>query len=253
MEKKPDPSKLPGLLKACDIVEYNGYRNQICKMDPHQAKELIKGSLAKILIRYGQKSDFDPILVKELMDDILERWSHLGVDELKHAFQLWSAGEIGDRNAEMYGVFNATVLNRVLAAYEKHRAEVINRELQKQRDMEFEKNEEQKRAEYQASLDAMTDDDIRAEVEKCSTYDQIPEWVLIQVSKRKLIRIDLETQAEYRERAREMAAIQLKNEYEDARVLGMRTVARSFESELEAKLSSREDWIYKRLITFENL
>ena len=147
---------------------------------------------------YGGAKKLDGQTVKHITKSIIKNFGSLGVGEIEPAFNLWSLGKFGEINAEIYGELTVLNVNRILSAYLQYRKDIITELQREERAAEFEAKQEEQNKAGQNEIDEMTDDEIRAEVEKCNGWDEIPIWIVRQVIKRKLIKLNDDQKQEYK-------------------------------------------------------
>lgn len=190
-----------------------------------------------------------------MIDDIKKHWSHYGIEEIEFAFELWSLGKIGDRSTELYGgEFNCLILNRVLSAYEVYRRNELNDYLSDVRDAEFKREQKIKMDEAKNNLNKITDAEIRAEVEKYTSYDQIPKWLVDVVVNRKLIKITDEEKAVYLEKGKRLTELEMEREMEEIKSRkGSVILIRDEINKINITKIGRELLTISRLIIFDKL
>ena len=179
----------------------SGYRDQIRKLESKEQMALALVTISKMMAKYSKTSD--TFLAKELSKDIVKYWSHLGINEIPYAFELWSLGKIGDKSSELYGDMNGLVLNRVLKCYEEFRKKELNIYLGQERDRQFQAAEIHRRENGLKKIQSMTLIDLQTEVEKCSNWQEIPMWVVSQVTSRGVIKLTDEEKKSYLAKAKE--------------------------------------------------
>lgn len=102
-----------------------GYHDQLRRMeDP--AKSLAQ-QLPFIAQEYGARTAIPYHIQAECVRLVLEKFGHIGLNEIREAYRLYAAGEIRVKGGEMYGgEFNAAQLGKVLSAYNEHRKGIIS-------------------------------------------------------------------------------------------------------------------------------
>lgn len=98
-----------------------------------KAKTMILAAVVKISKSYGArnkgatKEDLQDLkdMLKECVEITLQKFSHLGIDEIQEAYRQHAAEETKAKSAEMYyGELNVTNYTRVLSAYNQKRMKV---------------------------------------------------------------------------------------------------------------------------------
>lgn len=98
-----------------------------------RAKTMILAAVVKVSKTYGarnkgnSKEDLQDLkdMLKECVEITLQKFSHLGIDEIQEAYRQHAAEETKAKGAEMYyGELNVTNYTRVLSAYNQKRMKV---------------------------------------------------------------------------------------------------------------------------------
>ena len=90
------------------------------------AKSLAQ-QLPFIAQEYGARTAIPYHIQAECVRLVLEKFGHIGLNEIREAYRLYAAGEIRIKGGEMYGgEFNAAQLGKVLSAYNEHRKGIIS-------------------------------------------------------------------------------------------------------------------------------
>lgn len=98
-----------------------------------RAKTMILAAVVKVSKTYGAKNkgnskeDLQDLkdMLKECVEITLQKFSHLGIDEIQEAYRQHAAEETKAKGAEMYyGELNVTNYTRVLSAYNQKRMKV---------------------------------------------------------------------------------------------------------------------------------
>lgn len=120
--------------KLTDIVQSamgfgdNGPQNIRAMVVANEATALVKLSaeLEFAATSYCGAAKTDMSIFDECMDFTVRRFGHLACDEIREAFRLAAAGELGDVNMQSYyGLFTVTMLGAVLNAYDEYRNRIV--------------------------------------------------------------------------------------------------------------------------------
>ncbi len=80
-----------------------------------------------IRVYCGATADINEEVIEESVDFCLKRFAHLGVDEIREAFSMAAAGELGEIDLAAYhGRFTIKILGEVLRSYSSFREKVVN-------------------------------------------------------------------------------------------------------------------------------
>lgn len=104
----------------------NGYENQIRALDTEQAGFEITALIPQVAKEYGARNSIDENVYAECLELIYEKFSHLGVGEIRQAFRELHSGTFTAQGAESYGgEFTAAQLAKTLAAYNQYRKKIL--------------------------------------------------------------------------------------------------------------------------------
>lgn len=68
----------------------------------------------------------DDMVFDECVEFVIERFGGLHIDEIRHAFRLAAAGELGEVKLDAYfGTFTVVMLGKVLIAYDEYRKKIV--------------------------------------------------------------------------------------------------------------------------------
>lgn len=120
--------------KLTDIVQSamgfgdNGPQNIRAMVVANEATALVQLSaeLEFAATSYCGAAKTDVSTFDECMDFTVRRFGHLASTEIREAFRLAAAGELGDVNLQSYyGLFTVTMLGAVLHAYDEYRNRIV--------------------------------------------------------------------------------------------------------------------------------
>ena len=113
----------------CDVVA-QGYHFPIRKMEQETAQKALLALLPRLSEQFGGRHHIKEEVLAACVQIILKKFSHLGLKELPQAYEMYYAGELEVKGAEMYGgIFNAANMMKILAAYSRHRQKLIGQYL----------------------------------------------------------------------------------------------------------------------------
>lgn len=104
---------------------------------PQNIRAMVVANEATALVQLSAELEFaatsycgaaktDVSTFDECMDFTVRRFGHLACDEIREAFRLAAAGELGDVNMQSYyGLFTVTMLGAVLHAYDEYRNRIV--------------------------------------------------------------------------------------------------------------------------------
>ena len=105
----------------CEEVA-TGCANPIRKLDQKIAEKALLALLPQLSGLFGARVRIERNILARCVKIVLKRFAHLGLNELRQAYEMYYAGELAAPGAEMYGgIFNAGNMSKILAAYSDHR------------------------------------------------------------------------------------------------------------------------------------
>lgn len=138
-------------------------RRQVAQQGP-LAMACLGDELAYCAQHYSGAHDVPDELMDEALEFVSTRFGGIGVDEIREAFRLAAAGDLGELNMKAYyGQFTIVILGTVLHAYLEYRCRVVQALSRKEREMQIQIAEERARdywttpeglSEQQAWIDA---------------------------------------------------------------------------------------------------
>ena len=116
-----------GSAAFCEEVA-TGHNNTIRKMDQEIAENALLSLLPQLSSLFGGRIRIEENVLVGCVKIVLNRFAHLGLNELRQAYEMYYAGELAAPGAEMYaGIFNAGNMTKILAAYSDHRRQLIGK------------------------------------------------------------------------------------------------------------------------------
>lgn len=110
----------------------NVMRGYNCKMRDMNQEQIERAAfqigaiLPKLAKKYGANAHIGFEILEGCQELILNQFLELSVEEIETAYELWSAGKLEVKNADMYhGIFNVSQLGKILSAYSKRRKKII--------------------------------------------------------------------------------------------------------------------------------
>lgn len=194
--------------------------------------------------------EINPIVYEECAELILEKFSQLGIEEIKEAYRMWAAGELGEvKGAEMYGgVFNAAQMGKILARYLNRRKEVVGRYLT----LKYDKTKEKMKAQKQAEQKAKYEEGFTGLLASWSgeSWQDVPYHWFDTAKKRNMIHYAPGEKRQIWEKAQKAAKMEITTEQQEEENLYRKA---SLMKNLECNLEDRAIVIARKMTVFEKL
>lgn len=228
-----------------------GYAAQLRHMPEH--RPLILLELPQIVRDYGAREVIHQSIYEEAAKLILEKFSFLGLNEIREAYRLWAAGVTDPKGAEMYGgTFNAGQLGRVLGAYCEHRKAVIGVYLREVAAAKEQAEDKARREKMQAQFEENFPRRIAEARQTMTDWREVPGFWYQAALDRGLFTITRAEALEILEEARELARLEVENEAEDLETSRRKLLLAVLESaddmEAKAKAIARKITVFRKLI-----
>jgi hypothetical protein len=207
------------------------------------------GMIKEVAKSYGSRTVTPENVIVECINIFLDKFSHLGLEEIKEAYRLWSIGQLNIKgSAEMYGgEFNAAQFGKIMAAYVEYRMTILGAYLNAR---EIEKREKEK-AEVMERRKERNLETFRYDFDTADfkDYTEVPGWWFDVARKQGLIKIDKKTALEIFEKAQRIAAIQLEKENGEETNIFKKVMGEA----LEQKKQARAKVIAGQIAVFEHI
>lgn len=205
-------SQSTGLSKSLVEAAIKGWGFPIRKMDSISADLQTLNLITEVALNYGSRVQAPPMVYKECLEVMQQKFSHLGVDEIREAYRANAAGELETKGkGEMYGgEFNAANFTAVMAAYSEKRRKVIAEYTNALHEAQQAEIEAQIKEKLAAQFEIELPGKLNELAEKAEDWQGCPEYLYHSCEKRGMI--DL-TPAEKREifaRAFDIAKVQMQ-------------------------------------------
>lgn len=237
-----------GLMAKTIETVLAGRQNPVRTQD--DAARLLFQQLPIIAQEYGARQKLAGHVLKECVSLVLEKFKTIGINEIREAYRLKSAGHLQAPGSEMWGgEFNADQIGKVLTAYVDHRRRIIDAYLKEVEAQKERERSEYRRREFDKKFPNMIE---KARKEKTDWRD-IPEYWYVAAMKRGMIEFeDGEAQLIFEE-AKELAKMEYSEEYENAspiKKIKLQAAALGHGDDLEfrAKLYARKISVFRKLI-----
>jgi hypothetical protein len=187
-------------------------------MDALSADLQTSNVITEVSLKYGSRVEAPKMIYQECLDIMQQKFSHLGVDEIREAYRANAAGELETNGkGEMYGgEFNAANFTAVMAAYSEKRRKVIaaytnelHEATQKARD---DSRKEKQRREFEENFQGI----LKGIAEKAEDWRGCPEYLFHSCEKRGLINLTAQEKREIFARATDIVKVQAQLKAETA-------------------------------------
>jgi hypothetical protein len=168
----------------------SGYHNKVKDLPENIQVGWTSGMIKEVAKSYGSRTVTPENVIVECINIFLDKFSHLGLEEIKEAYRLWSIGQLNIKgSAEMYGgEFNAAQFGKIMAAYVEYRMTILGAYLNAR---EIEKREKEK-AEVMERRKERNLETFRYDFDTADfkDYTEVPGWWFDVARKQGLIKID---------------------------------------------------------------
>lgn len=139
------PECSPRTAKAVQQGLRLSIRRQVAQQGP-LAMTCLGDELAYCAQHYSGAHDVPDELMDEALEFVSTRFGGIGVDEIREAFRLAAAGDLGELNMKAYyGHFTIVILGTVLHAYLDYRSRVVQALARKEREQQIEEAQQRAR------------------------------------------------------------------------------------------------------------
>lgn len=119
------------------VLEQVRIRAMLVENEAH-AIVLLAAELQVCAKQYTGCVKTDDMVFDECVEFVIERFGGLHIDEIRHAFRLAAAGELGEVSLDAYfGTFTVAMLGKVLIAYEEYRKKIVKAVMEAERKAAF--------------------------------------------------------------------------------------------------------------------
>lgn len=157
---------------------------QIRRTQPESTIELNK-ELKLLTSEYGTRQAIPEHVMEEAVRFVLEKFSQLGVKEIRAAYRAWASDQIEVENAEIYGgVFNIRQLGSVLSGWVVYRNRIIAAyERQKSND-EIERKAAERAEKWKTDFEVNFPLEIEALKKTAESWKDVPAYFYDAIQKR---------------------------------------------------------------------
>lgn len=196
-------SQNTGCSKSLVEAAIKGWGFPIRKMDEASADFQTHNLIAEVALNYGSRVEAPPMIYRECLTVMQQKFSHLGADEIREAYRANAAGELDTKGkGEMYGgEFNAANFTAVMAAYSEKRRKVIaaytNALHEASEKAKSEARKEKQRREFEENFESI----LKRLAEKAESWMDCPAHLFFSCEEKKMINLTVAEKKEIFERA----------------------------------------------------
>lgn len=192
-----------GLTRASTEAIIKGWESPIRKMDSLSANLQVLTAVTRVSLDYGMRAEVPDRIYKECVSIVMEKFAHIGVDEIREAYRANAAGELDTKGkGEMYGgEFNAANFTAIIAAYCEKRRKVVAAYTNALHDAKEQAAAKEKRERLEREFEENFNDLLKQVAEKAEGWPDCPEYLYHSCEKRGLIELSVEEKKEIHGRA----------------------------------------------------
>lgn len=174
-------------------------------MDSLSAQLQVLTAVTRASLDYGMRSEVPDRIYKECVTVMLEKFSYIGVDEIREAYRANAAGELETKGkGEMWGgEFNCANFTAIIAAYCEKRRKVVAAYTNALHEAKEQAVAEAKRERLEREFEQGFEDLLRQVAEKAEGWPDCPEYLYHSCEKRGKIILTLEEKRDLLSRAKE--------------------------------------------------
>ena len=194
-----------GLTRASTEAIIKGWGSPIRKMDSLSAQLQVLTAVTRASLDYGMRSEVPDRIYKECVTVVLEKFAHIGVEEIREAYRANAAGELDTKGkGEMWGgEFNCANFTAIIAAYCEKRRKVVAAYTNALHEAKEQARAEAKREKWRLEFEQNFDDLLRQVAEKAEGWPDCPEYLYHSCEKRGKIDLSVEEKRDLLSRAKE--------------------------------------------------
>jgi len=186
-----------------------GYNCKMRDMNPEQLERAafqIGAILPKLAKKYGANAHIGFEILEGCQELILNQFLELSVEEIETAYELWSAGKLEVKNADMYhGIFNVSQLGKILSAYSKRRKKIIATLIHEQGENKIRAERAAKNQKLKETFEVEFLNNFEKKRESIKEWKDVPSWWWGTMKKRKWIPFTRDEALEAYDEAGELA------------------------------------------------
>lgn len=228
-----------------------GYQNKIMHMNGHEATKALLIEIRSISKQYGGRVEADTTVITECLRMVMDKFSLLGINEIREAYRAYAAGEFQVEGAEMYGgVFNVANFSKVLSGWKNYRAKALAELLDIQEKERMERLEKKKREKAMADFDRQFPSLLEKGREEFESWQDVPVHWYDTAKRLKMLNVDIEEAMPIYEEAKKIVAAEQEHERGKMAMMSIseRLLHRSFNNEQRAKNVARKITVFRKLI-----
>lgn len=187
-----------------------GWGFPIRKMDSLSADLQTSNVITEVSLKYGTRVEVPKMIYQECLDIMQQKFSHLGVDEIREAYRANAAGELQTGGkGEMYGgEFNAANFTAIMAAYSEKRKKVIAAYTNALHEASEKEKSEARREKQRLEFEENFQNILKRLSEKAEDWQGCPEYLYHSCEKRGLINLTPDEKREIFKRAVDISKVQ---------------------------------------------
>lgn len=168
-------------------------------------------TLSALFELYGNRNAINETVLDYAVKSIMQDFSHISIEEIPEAFNLWSKNIIG--GSEPYGgEFNLLVINRILSDYDKYRKTQRSELFDKIKTEREKRENEEKEMRDKNKFYSNIEEEIKQPIRKAKKWQEIPGWIFKSAEKRGFIKLTISEKNEILIRAIEEEYRELREE-----------------------------------------
>lgn len=220
-------------------------------MNGHEATKALLVEIRQISRQYGGRVEADTTVITECLRMVMEKFSLLGINEIREAYRAYAAGEFQVEGAEMYGgVFNVANFSKVISGWKTYRAKALAELLDIQEKERLERLEKKKREKAMAEFDRQFPSLLEKAKNDFESWQDVPVHWYDTARRLKLLNVTMDEAVPIFEEAKKIVAAEQEQERGKVAMMSMseRLLHRSFDPEQRAKNVARKITVFRKLI-----
>ena len=216
----------------------------------------LSGELQQLANQYGNRQQVDEAVLDECMEIVISRYGHLGLNEIREAYRMWVAKDLGEmKEAEMYGgVYQARHLGAVLSAYDEKRKSVFAMLHKKADEAKAEHLSKQQHEQRQKEFDGWFVKEVANKKGSTESWQDVPEYWYKTALRLGMIEINKEEANQTWIKATAVAKREMTNELqEEPNLITRKSLLQSLELPNSESLTTRAKVIARKMTVFEKL
>ena len=207
-----------GLTRASTEAIIKGWGSPIRKMDSLSAQLQVLTAVTRASLDYGMRSEVPDRIYKECVTVVLEKFAHIGVEEIREAYRANAAGELDTKGkGEMWGgEFNCANFTAIIAAYCEKRKKVVAAYTNALHEAEEAARQAARKERYKRWFEENFENILKRVAEKAESWQDCPEYLYHSCEKRGLIALNIDEKREIFKRAVDVSKVQVQLKKEAA-------------------------------------